>query len=107
MYKSIFKLFTEAIDLPVSEMYKFYITIIIGIIAFKVAWWISPGGRLGSEIHWVARIITFFLLWTIVNYIILLLNWVINNMILSLFILLGLLLISVLFYKLIKKIRNV
>jgi len=39
--------------------------LLLNEIAFQTAWNASPGGRWGSEIHWVVRIPTFIVLWGI------------------------------------------
>lgn len=52
---------------------------VIGAIAFKIGWEISPGGPFGSLIHWVVRGLSFFVMWAIAYGIIATAKWIIAN----------------------------
>lgn len=84
LYKLIFEFFTEPLGLPIQWYWEYIILGIIGAIAFKIAWEVSPGGRFGSEIHWFVRIIAFVILWAIVRGAIATVQWLISNWVLAL-----------------------
>ena len=65
MFKLIFELLTDPLGLPINALWEYSILLIIGAISFSVGWEISPGGRFGSIIHWLVRLIAFFVLWVI------------------------------------------
>lgn len=65
MYKLIFELLPDPLGLPIDALWEYLVLLIIGAISFSVGWEISPGGRLGSIIHWFVRLIAFFALWAI------------------------------------------
>ena len=52
--------------MPISPLGEYIILLVIGRIAFCIAWDASPGGRGGSEIHWSVRIIAFTAIWAVV-----------------------------------------
>ena len=66
MYKFIFELLTSPLGLPVHWLIEYIFLAIIGVISFNIGWEISPGGKLGSIIHWSIRSIVFFVLWAII-----------------------------------------
>lgn len=84
LYKLIFEFLTEPLGLSIQWYWEYIILGIIGAIAFKIAWEVSPGGRFGSEIHWLVRIITFVILWAIVRGAITAVQWLISNWVLAL-----------------------
>lgn len=79
MYKVVFELLTDPLNLPVPWFYEYIGLIVVDKIAFHYAWEISPGGRLGREIHWSVRTIAFFVVWAILYGIIVVVQWVIAN----------------------------
>lgn len=86
MYKFLFELFIDPLSLPINPLYEYIILAVIGVIAFKIAWEASPGGTFGSEIHWTVRLIVFVVLWAITDFIIMAIQWLINNWVLTLII---------------------
>ncbi len=90
MYKLIFEFLTGPLGLPIQWYWEYIILGIIGAIAFKIAWEVSPGGRFGSEIHWFVRIIAFVILWAIVRGAIAAVQWLISNWALALIVLVAL-----------------
>lgn len=86
MYKFLFELFTDPLSLPINPLYEYIILAIIGALAFKIAWEVSPGGTFGSEIHWSVRLIAFVVLWAIADFIIIAVQLLINNWIVTLII---------------------
>lgn len=91
MYKLVFEFLTDPLGLPIQWYWEYIIMTIIGIVAFKIAWELSPGGKLGSIIHWMVRVLIFFILWLIVYCIIfavkrLVLNWLLPLITLFIFV---------------------
>ncbi len=66
IYSFLFNRITDPLGLPISPVWEFVLLAIISFVAFKIAFSASPGGRLGSEIHWFFRVIAFVVLWAIV-----------------------------------------
>ena len=93
MFKFLFDILTDPLGLPVDAIWEYLILAVIGAVAFWIAWEASPGGRLGSLIHWIVRLIAFVILWAIVYGIIAFLQWIFANWIVSICILGGLIVI--------------
>lgn len=58
-----FKLITDPLGLPIHPLWEYVILLVIGGIAFRIAWEVSPGGFGGSAIHWIVRAIAFLAMW--------------------------------------------
>ena len=82
MYKAIFELLKEPLGLPVSPLYEYLLLFILNEIAFQVSWNASPGGKWGSDIHWLVRVPTFIVMWIILYTVIFVGNWLLANWIL-------------------------
>ena len=95
MLKFIFEVLTDPLGLPISWGWEYLILTVIGAIAFVFAWNASPGGKFGSLIHWIVRLIAFVILWAIVYGFIALMQWIFANWIITLCILGGVVLIGV------------
>lgn len=93
MYKFLFELFTSELTLPIEPLHECIILAIIGAIAFSVGWDVSPGGKWGSLIHWVVRLAVFVGLWLVTGIVLMIAQWVINNWILVVSIVGGILLL--------------
>ena len=93
MLKFLFGILTDPLGLPVDAIWEYLILAVIGAVAFWIAWEASPGGRFGSLIHWIVRLIAFVILWAIVYGIIAFLQWIFANWIVSICILGGLIVI--------------
>lgn len=52
-------------ELPLPPLWNYFIMTVIGIISFKVAWGVSPGGKYGSIINWAVGLLTLSGLWLI------------------------------------------
>lgn len=63
---------------------------VLGTIALQIGRYISPGGTLGSVVHWVVRTLVFIILWLITYWTIVTTQWILINGSLLLFPLLGL-----------------
>lgn len=94
MLKFIFEVLTDPLGLPISCGWEYLILAVIGAIAFVIAWNASPGGKFGSLIHWIVRLIAFVILWAIVYGIIALVQWIFANWVLILCILGGVVVIG-------------
>ena len=79
IYKILFELLTSPLGLPIDAIWEYLILLVIGAVAFKIGWEISPGGPFGSLIHWSVRGVTFVVLWTIAYGIIATVKWIIAN----------------------------
>lgn len=79
MFKFLFELLTDSLGLPVHWAVEYVLMAIIGAIAFGVGWDVSPGGPLGSLIHFVVRAFVFVALWLIMCGLIWLVKWIISN----------------------------
>ena len=93
MLKFLFGILTDPLGLPIDAIWEYLILAVIGAVAFWIAWEASPGGRFGSLIHWIVRLIAFVILWAIVYGIIAFLQWIFANWIVSICILSGLIVI--------------
>ena len=65
IFSFIFELITEPLALPISPLWEYLILLVLGEIAFRIAWEVSPGGFGGSTIHWFVRIIAFVAIWAV------------------------------------------
>lgn len=106
MYKVIFELIKEPLDLPVSPLYEYLLLLILNVVAFQVAWNASPGGKSGSDIHWLVRVSTFLIIWAISYTVIFVGKWLLTNWILVVSILIGLITLAGITIILIKSRRN-
>lgn len=79
IYKFLFELLTSPLGLPIDAIWEYLILLVIGAIAFKIGWDVSPGGLFGSLIHWVVRGLSFFVMWAIAYGIITTVKWIIAN----------------------------
>ena len=94
IYSFIFDLITDPLGLPISPIWEYIILIVLNEIAYRIAWYASPGGRFGSEIHWAVRIPTFVIIWAITYAIIAIVKWIFANWIIILSILGAIIIIS-------------
>lgn len=65
IFSFIFELMTDPLALPISPLWEYLILMLLGEIAFRIAWEASPGGFGGSAIHWFVRTISFVLMWVV------------------------------------------
>ena len=89
MFKLIFELLTDPLGLPVNDVWEYLILAVIGGVAFSIAWEASPGGILGSLIHWIVRLLAFFSLWACTYAAISAVQWVIDHWIITICVLVG------------------
>lgn len=67
MGKFLFELIKNPLGLPINPLWEYLIFGLIGELAFRVAWAVSPGGQGGSDMHWTVRIITYFGSWAVIR----------------------------------------
>lgn len=68
IFNFIFELITDPLALPISPLWEYLILLVLGEIAFRIAWEASPGGfggSGGSAIHWFIRAIAFVAMWAV------------------------------------------
>lgn len=65
IYSFIFERLTDPLTLPINPLWEYVILLVIGKIAFKIAWDASPGGFFGSTIHWSVRAIAMVAIWAV------------------------------------------
>jgi CHASE2 domain-containing sensor protein len=65
IYSLIFDLLTDPLTLPIHPIWEYVILLILGKIAFKIAWEASPGGFFGSTIHWFVRAVAMVAIWAV------------------------------------------
>lgn len=67
VYEFLTNILTSPLGLPIDFMYEWFIMMILGAIAFLIAWNIvgSLGvrGQVASELHWAIRILAIVVLW--------------------------------------------
>ena len=63
IFSFIFELITDPLALPISPLWEYLILLVLGEIAFRIAWEASPGGFGGSAIHWFVCAIAFVAMW--------------------------------------------
>lgn len=63
IFSFIFDRITDPLGLPISPLWEYIILLVLGEIAFCIAWEASPGGFGGSAIHWFVHIITYVAIW--------------------------------------------
>ena len=56
---------------------------VIALIAFNIAWEVSPGGVFGSIIHYAVRTVVFIIMWAVTRVIIMGIKWIITNVLLA------------------------
>lgn len=82
MNSLIFELLTDPLGLPVNDLWEYGILAVLGIVAFAVVWEVSTGGVFGAIMHWVARILAFFVLWAVAYVLLAAVQWVIAHLVL-------------------------
>ena len=81
--KSIMDFLTLPLSLPISPLWDFIICMVIGEIAYRVAY--SYAGDIGVSsgeryfFHWIIRLIVYFAVWSVVCFIILVIRFIKAN----------------------------
>jgi len=63
--KLIYTLLTDPLGLPIGPLWEYAIFLIVGELVHEIAWAVSPGGRMGSFIYWITKLIAFVVIWAI------------------------------------------
>jgi len=99
IFSFIFDKFTDPLTLPIEPLYEWIVLGVIGFIAYLVSFRIVgdmydsgsiSGSFLGSLFHWIIRLLIFVPIWFVVYWVIVIAQWIIANLVLSLSILGGL-----------------
>ena len=65
MLKLLYTLLTDPLGLPIEPLWEYVILLIVGEIVHEIAWNASPGGRLGSLIYWMTKLLAFVVIWAV------------------------------------------
>ena len=65
MLKLIYELLVNPLGLPINPIWEYLIILVISEVAHEVAYSFSPGGRFGSIIYWISKLVTFVVMWAI------------------------------------------
>ena len=63
--KFLYTIITNPLALPISPIWEYLILLVAGEIVHEIAWNVSPGGRFGSLIYWVTKLLAFVSVWAI------------------------------------------
>ena len=79
MYKVLFSILVDPLGLPISAIYEYLILLVIGEIAYRIAYWkvgdlidegFLPDKNLAKMAHWVIRFVVYLLIWLVARFII-------------------------------------
>ena len=96
MFKFLFDLLTDPLDLPIEWYYEYLILAVIGAIAYGIAYrcvgdmyhsGAIDGRTSGSFFHWLIRFILFAALWAVTYGVIVAVRWLTENWVMVLCIL--------------------
>lgn len=76
---TVFNLLTSPLGFPTTPVWSWLLSLIIGGLAHEIAWQISPGGRFGSIIYWATKLLSFVIVWALINGCIMLYRFVVAN----------------------------
>ena len=62
---TLYNLLTSPFGLPINPLWEWVILLVVGEVVHEIAWNASPGGRFGSIIYWVTKILAFIAIWAI------------------------------------------
>ncbi len=62
---TLYNLLTSPLGLPIGPVWEWLILLVVGEVVHEIAWSASPGGRFGSFIYWVTKILAFIAIWAI------------------------------------------
>ena len=86
MYKIIFSILIDPLGLPINALYEYLILIVIGEIAYRVAYWkvgglidegLLPDKNLSKMTHWIIRFVVYLLIWLVARLVIWLIFFVV------------------------------
>ncbi len=79
MLKLLYTLLTDPLGLPIEPIWEYIILLVIGEIVHEIAFYVSPGGRFGSLIYWVTKLVTFAAIWAVLYAIIVVIKFIIAH----------------------------
>ena len=66
MLKIFYELLTGPLGplgLPIEPVHEWLIMLSVGAVVHEIAWRVSPGGRWGSQIYWLTKIVAIIAIW--------------------------------------------
>lgn len=82
MYRFFTEIFTDPLGLPVADQWEYAILAVIALLAFGMGWRVSTGGLMGFVMHWVARLLVFFVLWVALYMLLAAAQWILAHLVL-------------------------
>lgn len=79
MLKLLYTLLTDPLGLPIEPIWEYIILLVIGEIVHEIAFYVSPGGRFGSLIYWVTKLVAFAAIWAVLYAIIVVIKFIIAH----------------------------
>ena len=79
MLKFLYEILVDPLSLPINPIWDYILIFIIGEIAHNVAYFCSPGGKFGSPIYWMTKLLAFVVVWGILYAIIFIAQFIIMN----------------------------
>ena len=79
MLKLFYTLLTDPLGLPIEPIWEYIILLVIGEIVHEIAFYVSPGGRFGSLIYWVTKLVAFAAIWAVLYAIIAIIKFIIAH----------------------------
>ena len=79
MLKLFYTLLTDPLGLPIDPLWEYIILLVVGEVVHEIAFHVSPGGKLGSLIYWVTKLIAFAAIWAVLYAIIAIIKFIIAH----------------------------
>lgn len=79
MLKLLYTLLTDPLGLPIEPIWEYIILLVIGEIVHEIAFYVSPGGRFGSLIYWVTKLVAFAAIWAVLYAVIVVIKFIIAH----------------------------
>lgn len=76
----LFELLPDPLGLPIHDLWEYAILAVLGLLAFGAGWQLSSGSLFGSVMHWVARLLAFFVLWAAAYILLTAVQWIIAHL---------------------------
>ena len=77
MLRMVFQFLTNPLGLPIEPQWEYVILLLAGEIGHEIGWYVSPGGRAGSLIYWVTKLIAFVVIWAVLYAIIAVIQFIV------------------------------
>lgn len=79
MFKFLYTFITNPLGICENILIEWIILLFIGEIVHEIAWNVSPGGKFGSFIYWITKLIAFILIWVVIRILIIIVKFIIAN----------------------------